>query len=68
MSDKPLVAVWEGVCVIGEARLRCFVCNDGQRYFNADDVHAFFAGMMPDIPDGLPEVDAAFALKGGGDE
>lgn len=37
-----LYATHEGVLEIGELHLRCYMLNDGQRVFDADDIHRAF--------------------------
>ena len=39
-------ATHEGVLQIGELRLRCYRLNTGQAIFNAEDMDAFFDGML----------------------
>ncbi len=39
---EELKVIKEGVMDIGGFKMRCYVCNDGKRYFNADDIAAFF--------------------------
>lgn len=51
-TDEPdaLYATHEATLEIGDSTLRCYQLNDGQRVFDADDVHAFFTP-----PDGRKE-------------
>lgn len=48
MLEAPNVATHQAELVIAGCRLRCYQLRDGRRILNADDVHAFFGGSLPE--------------------
>lgn len=42
---KELAVIKEGILDVGGFKIRCYVCNDGNRYFNADDISGFFEAL-----------------------
>lgn len=41
-------AIWEGTVTIAGVTLRCYMLDNHQRIFNADDVQEFYEKMLSD--------------------